>query len=86
MSESKGYNYGTGQSDKIMRSNQVNNKEGFPVRPNVKVTSTQSKTEAVNTHGGAQGSEAHYRKVLQGAMGQDGVTTYSKRRPNGELK
>jgi hypothetical protein len=54
------------------------NKEGFPVNPDVPVTANQSKTEASNTHGGAQASEKHYAEIIRKSVNEAPSNTRRK--------
>jgi hypothetical protein len=54
------------------------NKEGFPVNPDAPVTSTQNKTEALNTHGGTQKSEANYKAIIEKSINESPSNTRRK--------
>jgi hypothetical protein len=48
------------------------------VNPNVTVTANQSKTEAINTHGGTQKSEANYKAIVDRAINSTAKPTSKK--------
>jgi hypothetical protein len=56
-------------NDKTPNANDADN-------PHIVVTANQSKTEAYNTHGGAQKSEQHYKAIVQKSARDGDQATY----------
>jgi hypothetical protein len=56
----------------------MSKQDGVQGNPNIKVTSTQSKSEALNTHGGTQRSEAHYKDIVDRSVNETPSNTRRK--------